>query len=159
MKKDKKRCYAVVAAALLLGVNVLAGCGSAESENAQPADLTENVQDTGDAQGTDTGDAAGEAAETDSVKEASGIVAESAKDAQVDFVALKAENPDIFAWIYIPGTQIDYPVLQSEEADDFYENHNAYGEDDTAGAVYIELANRFVCGFIPFCRPQFFRET
>lgn len=142
MKKDKKRCYAVVTVSLFLWANVLAGCGSTESERVQPEASEENIRDAENMQNVDAADGAeGEAAETDSVKEASGIVAESAKDAQVDFAALKAENPDIFAWIYIPGTQIDYPVLQSEEADDFYEDHNAYGEDDTAGAVYIELAN------------------
>lgn len=142
MKKDKKRCYAVVTVSLFLWANVLAGCGSTESERVQPEASEENIRDAENMQNVDAADGAeGEAAEMDSVKEASGIVAESAKDAQVDFAALKAENPDIFAWLYIPGTQIDYPVLQSEEADDFYENHNAYGEDDTAGAVYIELAN------------------
>ncbi|MCM1386246.1 MAG: class B sortase [Bacillus sp. (in: Bacteria)] len=74
-------------------------------------------------------------------QEIAGIATESAEDAQIDFAALQEENPDIFAWIYIPDTQIDYPVLQSGEADDFYESHNAYGQADTAGAVYIELAN------------------
>lgn len=66
---------------------------------------------------------------------------ETAKDAQVDFEVLKKENPDIFAWLYLPDTAIDYPVLQSEESDTFYEDHNAYGEEDDSGAVYIELAN------------------
>ena len=70
-----------------------------------------------------------------------GIGGESAMDAQIDFSALKEENPDVFAWIYIPETSIDCPVLQSEQADDFYEDHNAYGQADDAGAVYIELAN------------------
>ncbi len=32
-------------------------------------------------------------------------------------------------------------MLQSGQADDFYESHDAYGEADEDGAVYIELAN------------------
>lgn len=71
----------------------------------------------------------------------SAIATESANDAQVDFPALQAENPDIFAWIYIPGTTIDYPVLQNAQSDNFYADHNAYGQKNTDGAVYIELAN------------------
>lgn len=70
-----------------------------------------------------------------------GIAVESAADAQIDFTALQEENPEIFAWIYIPGTNIDCPVLQSVQGDDFYENHDAYGQEDDDGAVYIELAN------------------
>lgn len=94
----------------------LAGCGQQASESNQSK--TSNTQ-------------------TDS----SAIAAESAKDANIDFAKLKEENPDLFAWIYIPETQIDCPVFQSGKGDDFYSSHNAYGEDDPLGAVYIELAN------------------
>lgn len=79
---------------------------------------------------------------------ATGIAYETAEDAAIDFRALQSENPDIFAWLYIPGTEIDMPVLQSTEADDYYENHNAYGEDDRRGALYTELANlKNMCDF------------
>ena len=70
-----------------------------------------------------------------------GISGESGADAQIDFAALQEENPDIFAWIYIPGTDIDCPVLQSTQADDFYESHDAYGKESGEGALYTELAN------------------
>lgn len=79
---------------------------------------------------------------------ATGIAYETAEDASIDFKALQSENPDIFAWLYIPGTEIDMPVLQSAEADDYYENHNVYGEDDRSGALYTELANlKNMCDF------------
>lgn len=70
-----------------------------------------------------------------------GIAGESGADGQIDFAALQEENPEIFAWIYIPETGIDYPVLQSMQGDDYYENHDAYGQEDENGALYIELAN------------------
>ncbi|MDE7247244.1 MAG: class B sortase [Lachnospiraceae bacterium] len=69
------------------------------------------------------------------------IATESAADSQINFTALKEENPNIFAWLYIPDTRIDCPVLQDSQTDDFYSNHNAFREDDAHGAVYIELAN------------------
>lgn len=77
-----------------------------------------------------------------------GLAYESAADALVDFEALLAENPDVFAWLYIPGTDIDLPVLQSEEADDFYENHDVFGKENADGALYTELANlKNMCDF------------
>ena len=75
------------------------------------------------------------------LRQAESFAGESAADAQVDFEVLREKNPDIFAWLYIPDAAIDCPVLQSEQSDTFYENHNAYGEEDDTGAVYIELAN------------------
>lgn len=74
-------------------------------------------------------------------KEGTAIATESAADSQIDFAALKEENPDIFAWLYVPDTKIDCPVLQDNQSDDFYSGHNAFKEEDSHGAVYIELAN------------------
>ena len=33
----------------------------------------------------------------------------------VDFDSLHEVNPEIYAWIYIPGTDISYPVLQHRQ--------------------------------------------
>ena len=38
---------------------------------------------------------------------------------KIDFAALKQINPDIVGWIYIPDTNIDYPILMGEN-DSFY---------------------------------------
>ena len=38
----------------------------------------------------------------------------------IDFADLQANvNPDIYAWIYIPGTNVDYPILQHPTDDGF----------------------------------------
>ncbi|MDE7246527.1 MAG: hypothetical protein K2N43_01430, partial [Lachnospiraceae bacterium] len=66
---------------------------------------------------------------------------EETEDVTIDFDELREINPDIFAWLYIPDTEIDHPVLQSGQSDTFYESHNAEGKEDNTGAVYIELAN------------------
>ncbi len=70
-----------------------------------------------------------------------GISYETAADGSVDFAVLQEENPDIFAWLYVPGTGIDCPVVQSGIADDFYETHDAAGKENEDGAVYTEMAN------------------
>ena len=56
----------------------------------------------------------------------------------VDFEALQDVNEDIYAWIYIEGTDIDYPVVQSPTNDEFYLDHNSDGDYSSAGAVFSE---------------------
>ena len=59
----------------------------------------------------------------------------------IDFAELQEINPDIYAWIRIPDTQIDYPVLQREENDTYYLRHNSSGRYAFAGSIYTEEAN------------------
>ena len=47
-------------------------------------------------------------------------------DTPVSFDELKAQNSDIYAWIYIPDTNINYPVLQNSEDDNFYLRGNLH---------------------------------
>ena len=63
-------------------------------------------------------------------------------DKESGFDSVKRMNGDAFAWLYIPDTKINYPVLQSAEGDDtFYQGHNEFKEPDAEGAIYIEAAN------------------
>lgn len=43
----------------------------------------------------------------------------SEEERDVDFDYLKSINPDIDAWIYIPDTHIDYPVLRGKSLDEY----------------------------------------
>lgn len=58
----------------------------------------------------------------------------------VDFAQLQAEAPDIYAWLELPDTGIDDPVLQRAGADLFYNSHNAYGQYYMCGAVFSQSA-------------------
>lgn len=51
----------------------------------------------------------------------------------------KAEIPDLVGWLHIDGTGIDYPVVQKNN--EFYMNHDAYGQDDVYGAIFLEQVN------------------
>lgn len=60
----------------------------------------------------------------------------------VDFATLQATNSDIYAWLYVPGTAIDYPVAcATDQADGFYLDHNIYREYEFAGTIYSEKKN------------------
>lgn len=134
----------------LLAVAVAAasvtGCAGSRPESAAEDNIVE--EETADT--VESGEAGGsgidsmpleETAPEETKETASAILRESAQDAQVDFRALKEENPEIFAWIYIPDTSIDAPVAQSGESDEYYASHNITKENDENGALYIEAAN------------------
>lgn len=58
-----------------------------------------------------------------------------------DFGVLEQINQDIYAWLEITGTDISFPVLQSEEDVSRYLTHNIYGEEDENGCIYTEYCN------------------
>lgn len=58
----------------------------------------------------------------------------------VDFAALRSVNEDIYAWLYIPGTEINQPVLQRSEDSSYYLIHDSSGRKDQGGAVFTESA-------------------
>lgn len=49
---------------------------------------------------------------------------------------LKQENNEIKGWIKIEGTQINYPLLQSED-NNYYLSHNYKKEKNSCGSIYI----------------------
>lgn len=66
----------------------------------------------------------------------------SIPEKEVDFVDLRANvNSDIYAWIYIPDTLIDYPVLQHPSDNTYYLNYNLDGSKGYPGCIYTEDYN------------------
>ena len=59
----------------------------------------------------------------------------------VDFAQIIEECPDCYAWIRIPDTNIDYPIVQSPSDNTFYLDHNSYGDYEYAGAIFTENLN------------------
>ena len=61
---------------------------------------------------------------------------------EVDFENLwENTNPDIYAWIYIPDSVIDYPVVQHPTDNIYYLNHNLDGSKGYPGCIYSEDYN------------------
>ena len=52
------------------------------------------------------------------------------------------QNPDVFAWLTVEGTRIDYPVAQHSRDDTYYLSHNIDGEETYYGAIFTELVNK-----------------
>ena len=56
----------------------------------------------------------------------------------IDWDALHEENSDIYAWIVVSDTLVDYPVLQHPTDDYYYLNHNIDGSKGYPGCIYTE---------------------
>lgn len=71
---------------------------------------------------------------------------EESGEVTIDFDTLQAKNPDIYAWITVPGTDIDYPVLQKTDSEDPYNNyyldHTVDHTEGLPGAIYSQGVNR-----------------
>lgn len=57
----------------------------------------------------------------------------------INLTAMQAQYTDIQGWITIPGTNVDYPVLQSgEDEPEYYLKRNYRGEWDANGSLFLQ---------------------
>ena len=61
----------------------------------------------------------------------------SAEDESVSFQELQYINPDVFAWLTVFGTGIDYPVVQGED-NLYYVSRDAKGNFSIAGSIFLD---------------------
>lgn len=167
MKLEKKR---ILTALFLLAF------GAAVSFAGFHAGKAGNAEQTVNTTGTDTVPGS-PAAKTAAAKQTD----ESGRTT-IDFGLLTGQNPDIYAWITVPGTVIDYPVLQKSDTEDLYDNyyldHTADLSEGLPGAIYSQPVNRLdfsdsvtvlyghnmkngtmFSGLHAFADPDFFREN
>ncbi|MDE8701422.1 class B sortase [Adlercreutzia equolifaciens] len=57
-------------------------------------------------------------------------------DLVVDWDALRDINPDVVAWVYVPGTVINYPVAHKDGDSEYYLHHNFSLGEGRFGAEY-----------------------
>ena len=62
----------------------------------------------------------------------------------IDWDNLEAKNPDIVAWVYVPGTAISYPVVQGENDEEYLQKN--FLNEDTAlvhkGTIFLSEHNK-----------------
>ena len=68
---------------------------------------------------------------------------ESKPQNKIDFDSLQKQNDEIYAWIKVPGTKVNYPIVQSRQSDNFYLKHNATDKGySSSGAVFTQSMNK-----------------
>ena len=110
------------------------GCG------AMAAVLAGSLALTGCAGGTYADDADGG---DDAEQRDTAAATEGSAETAVDWDALKAINPDTVGWIYIPGTVVNYPIVQAAD-DEKYLTHDFKGSEGwiaTFGAIFLAAEN------------------
>ncbi len=115
-----------------------AGTGTAASdgrENTQSAETADGRESLGD----------GAAEELSSLERDIRFLEEHdipVPEKEIDFAGLQENtNSDIYAWIYVPDTKIDYPVLQHPTDNTYYLNYNIDGSKGYPGCIYTENYN------------------
>lgn len=58
----------------------------------------------------------------------------------IDITALQEVNPDVLGWIYLPGTNISYPLLQGED-NQYYLNYTWDKQAYFVGSIFMECKN------------------
>ena len=61
------------------------------------------------------------------------------------FIALREINPDIYAWIFVPGTDIDYPVVRGDD-NMYYLNHAYDRAESSVGSIFADFRCHDVIG-------------
>lgn len=86
--------------------------------------------------------------ETEEIEDTEEVVVDELKELgievpekNIDWENLYEENEHIYAWIYIPGTKVDYPILQHPTKDGYYLNRNLDGSSGYPGCIYSDSFN------------------
>lgn len=146
--KNKKRIYQIFGALFLLGfcismVFVIRGAiieKRAESQYEQLAGNAMSTETIVDSEGESF-----EAGLTETETEKPSVLEERGIEVPVlelDWEELADTNSDIYSWVYIPNTKINYPVLQHTEKNDYYLDHNLDHSKGLPGSIYTQLLNK-----------------
>ncbi len=60
---------------------------------------------------------------------------------KVDFESLKKKNPDTVAWFKVKGTNIEYPVVKTND-NEYYMTHSFDKSKNSAGWVFMDYRNK-----------------
>lgn len=86
-----------------------------------------------------------EVPETTTEKTTTGLPGEKADNEiyqdPVDFAGYMAVNREVYAYIRVPGTNIDYPVVQSGISDNYYLRRTWEDKPDYRGSIFTQSAN------------------
>lgn len=93
--------------------------------------------DKGEASYKRTGKIVSEESDTDDLQ----TPEKAQPDIPVDFAKLQAVNPEVYAWITIPGTGVDYPVVQSQADEEYYLDRTWDKTEAPQGAIFTQTYN------------------
>lgn len=157
MRKDGKKKlevrYIIGVAALLCMLVCIVILAAGQYKRWKSERIYDKLAEATTLEADEGSDADGDADDTEKVKEElEGYKLEAARlalkyqieipDKNIDFDKLHREvSDDIYAWIYIPNTNVDYPVFQHPTDNTYYLEHNVDGSEGYPGCIYTENYN------------------
>lgn len=66
---------------------------------------------------------------------------DDSKDYKVNFESLKNINSDTIGWLEVPGTNINYSVVHTNN-NDYYLTHNFYKNYNKSGWIFVDESNK-----------------
>ena len=129
MKKITKIIRPIICMAVLLFAMTMAGVGCSQKE-AEPAAVSDSS----------AAPSASSAAEPQPTAPPAGEVIPTI-DRQAELAQARAKNPDAVAWLYIPGAEVDDPVMQAED-NGYYLNLDETGAYAMWGCYYAHCENQ-----------------
>lgn len=60
--------------------------------------------------------------------------------AGIDLDALREVNPDVIGWIFMPNSQVNYPIVQGED-NQYYLEYTWNNQKSIAGSIFLEATN------------------
>lgn len=63
------------------------------------------------------------------------------EDDNFSFKELQARNPEVFGWLTVENTHIDYPLVQAEN-NSKYVNTDVWGEFSLSGSIFLDCRNQ-----------------
>ena len=100
------------------------------SNGTAPSPPSERIDDQSDLSGADSSESS-----SGNSPIASGTATVSTGNTGADLAALRAQNRDFAAWLQIPGTNVDYPVVRSDDTD-YYLTHTFNGTKSSLGTLF-----------------------
>lgn len=74
--------------------------------------------------------------------EASSAASEAGTGTRANLTACLAQNADFVAWLQIPGTNVDHPVVRTDDPD-YYLTHAFSGKKSSAGTLFSLLSSDY----------------
>lgn len=137
---NNRRLIRIIVATVLASL-LLQGCGKANPESTEAVDSSAEQNSVAKNETDVVTDAESQTEKLSEEGERNTALESPALEMTPDIGTLQSENEDVIGWLRIPGTSIDYPILQSWEEDDYYATRNSDKKPDSKGALYIEMAN------------------
>ncbi len=68
------------------------------------------------------------------------VVTKKDDEIEINFKKLKSINKEVVGWIRVENTNIDYPIMQTNN-NDFYLSNNIYKEYSSSGSIFMDYRN------------------